>query len=82
MKPRKTQIDNKNLIGKKILQFRHENNISQKDFMARLQILGLDISASSLSRLEWQQRAARDTELLIIAKVMHIDPNKLLDWND
>lgn len=82
MKPRKTQIDNKNLIGKKILKFRHDNNISQKDFMARLQILGLDISASSLSRLEWQQRAARDTELLIIAKVMHVDPNKLLDWND
>jgi len=42
--------------------------------------MGLDISSTSLSRLEWQERLVQDHEIVIIAAVMKIDPNELLNW--
>ena len=44
MKPRSKKPGNKNLIGAKVLVFRLNNNIKQKDFLAQLQVLGLDIT--------------------------------------
>ena len=80
MKPRSEKPGNKNLIGAKVLKFRLANEIKQKDFLAQLQVLGLDISPTSLSRLEWQERLVQDREIMIIAKAMKIDPNELLGW--
>lgn len=80
MKPRSRKPGNKNIIGAKVLDFRLTNSIKQKDFLAHLQILGMDISPTSLSRLEWQERLVQDREVVIIAKAMKIDPNELLGW--
>jgi len=80
MKPRRGKPGEKNIIGAKVLKYRTENNIKQKDFLAQLQILGLDIGATSLSRLEWQERLVQDFEIAILPKAMKTDPNELLDW--
>ena len=80
MKPRSGKPGNKNIIGKKVLSYRLANKIKQKDFLAQLQVLGLDISSTSLSRIEWQERLVQDYEIIIIAKAMKIDPNELLGW--
>ena len=82
MKPRSRKPGDKNIIGAKILAYRKANDIKQKDFLARLQVLGLDISSTSLSRLEWQERLVQDREIVIIALVMKTDPNELLNWRD
>lgn len=80
MKPRSRKPGDKNIIGAKVLAYRIANSIKQKDFLAQLQVLELDMSATSLSRLEWQERLVQDREIVIIAKAMKIDPNELLDW--
>jgi len=82
MKPRSRKSGDKNIIGAKVLAYRIANNIKQKDFLARLQVLGLDISSTSLSRLEWQERLVQDREIVVIALVMKTDPNELLNWKD
>ncbi|MCL2508566.1 MAG: XRE family transcriptional regulator [Oscillospiraceae bacterium] len=82
MKPRGRKPGDKNIIGAKVLAYRIANDVKQKDFLARLQVLGLDVSATSLSRLEWQERLVQDREIVIIAKAMKTNPNELLDWKD
>jgi len=82
MKPRSRKPGDKNIIGTKVLAYRIANDIKQKDFLAQLQVLELDISSTSLPRLEWQERLVQDREIVIIAAVMKTDPNELLNWKD
>ena len=82
MKPRSRKPGDKNMIGSKVLAYRKVNHIKQKDFLAQLQVLGLDISSTSLSRLEWQERLVQDREIIVIAAAMKMDPNTLLSWMD
>jgi len=53
--------------------------IRQKDFLARLQVLGMDISATSLSRLEGQYRLVQDFEVVILARALGITADELLE---
>lgn len=77
MKPRLT-VGNKNLVGQRVLSIRSSKGIKQKDFLARLQTLGMDISATSLSRLEGQQRQVADYELVILARALDLTVEQLL----
>ena len=77
MKPRKNPPGNKNMIGAKVVALRKEKNI-KKDFLAKLQTVGLDISPTSLSRLEGQYRLVQDYELVAIAKALDISVEELL----
>lgn len=52
--------------------------MKQKDFLARLQVEGMDINASALSKLEGQVRGVFDYELVIIARVLGVSLNWLL----
>ena len=79
MKPRKDPPGNKNIIGAKVVAIRKKRGIKQKDFLAQLQVLGMDISATSLSRLEGQYRLVQDYEVVIIAKALEIDVKELLE---
>lgn len=79
MKPRKDPPGDKNIIGAKVVAIRQAHGIKQKDFLAQLQVLGMDISATSLSRLEGQYRLVQDYEVVIIAKALDIDVKQLLE---
>ena len=72
MKTRSNNYGTKNIVGKKIETLRKERNISQKDFIARLQVAGLDINPTSYSKLEGQFRIATDKEIYVIAKVLNV----------
>lgn len=78
MKPRKSPPGKKNIIGNKVLAIRKAKNIKQKDFLAKLQTLGMDISPTSLSRLEGQYRLVQDYEVVILAKALDITTEELL----
>lgn len=52
--------------------------MKQIELVSRLQVLGVDINPSSLSKLEGQQRAATDIELRAIAKVLGVTVDELL----
>jgi len=68
----------KNIIGSRVLAIRKAKGMKQKELLARLQTLGLDISPTSLSRLEGQYRLVQDYEVLIIAKALDISVGELL----
>ena len=72
MKTRKQGYGDSNIIGKTVERLRKERSISQKDFVAQMQVLGCDINPTSYSKLEGQIRAATDKELYTIAKILSV----------
>ncbi len=77
MKIRKQEYGNCNIIGKNAEAMRKEKGLSQKDFIAKLQTMGLDINPTSYSKLEGQVRCATDIEVYYIAKALNVSIEKL-----
>jgi len=65
----------KNIIGRKMRIYRAMQNppMSQMDLLAKINLNGLEISQSILSKIENEERAVLDSELLAIAKAMKVD---------
>lgn len=78
MKHRKEPPGDKNIIGTRVLAIRKAKRMKQKEFLARLQTFGLDISPTSLSRLEGQNRLVQDFEIVAVAKALDISVQALL----
>lgn len=78
MRLRKQDLGDKNIIGKKVEEERKSKGLKQKDFLAKLQVKGIDLSASGLSKLEGQVRLVTDKELVAIADVLNISTDTLL----
>ena len=55
-----------NMVGKNIEVLRKKRGIKQKDFIARVQVLGCDMNPTSYSKLEGQVRSATDKEIIKI----------------
>ena len=72
MKLRKQEYGNCNVIGRNVETIRKQRGIKQKDFIAQLQLLGLDVNPTSYSKLEGQVRAATDKEVFFIAKALNV----------
>ena len=72
MKLRKKEYGNSNLIGKNVERLRKERGIKQKDFIAKMQVMGCDINPTSYSKLEGQVRSATDKEIYVIAKLLNV----------
>lgn len=79
MKPRSIKLEDKNLIGAKITALRKEKGIKQKDLLAMLQIRGIDINPSSLSKLEGQTRPVTDIELKALSELFNVSADDLLN---
>ena len=78
MKHRNEPPGDKNIIGSKVVAIRKAKRMKQKDFLARLQTFGLDISPTSLSCFEVQYRLVQDYELVAIAKALEVSVQELL----
>ena len=79
MRLRKQCLGDKNIIGEKVAKERKSKGMSQKDFLAKLQIKGIELSASGLSKLEGQVRLVTDKELVAIADALKIPTDILLN---
>ena len=79
MKLRKKEYGNSNLVGKNIERLRKERKIKQKDFIAKIQVMGCDINPTSYSKLEGQLRSATDREMFVIAKLLNVKMEELCD---
>ena len=77
MKIRKQAYGDANLIGRNVERLRKERGIKQKDFIARMQVMGCDINPTSYSKLEGQTRSVTDRELYAIAKILGISMEEL-----
>ena len=78
MKLRSGEPGTKNIVGVKIAELRKTRGIKQKDFLAQLQVLGMDISATSLSRIEGQYRLVQDFEVVFLARALGVTTKDLL----
>ena len=78
VKPRKAAYGTKNISGANIEKLRKERGMKQLELVAKMQLLGVDINPSSLSKLEGQSRIATDIELWAIAKIFAVSIDSLL----
>ena len=79
MKLRQQAYGDANMIGRNIERLRKERGIKQKDFIARIQIMGCDMNPSSYSKLEGQIRSATDKEIYVIAKILNVKIEELFE---
>ena len=79
LKTRKQEYGTSNIVGKNIERIRKSQGIKQKEFIARLQVAGLDINPTSYSKLEGQLRLATDKEIYVISKILGIPMEELFE---
>lgn len=77
MKPRKIPLGDVNIIGANVTKLRKLNKMSQKELAINMQLLGVDINFTSLSKLEGQTRLATDKEVFAIAQIFGIRTDDL-----
>ncbi len=78
MRLRKQELGNRNLIGARVEEERKKRGMKQKELLTQLQIAGIDMSASGLSKLEGQIRLVTDIELVAIADALDVPVETLL----
>lgn len=78
MRMREQALGTRNLVGAKVERLRKETGMRQKELLAQLQVRGISINASALSKLEGQVRTVTDYELVALADVFGISVDDLL----
>lgn len=79
MKIRKQEYGTANMVGRNIERLRKQKGIKQKDFIAKMQVMGCDINPTSYSKLEGQVRSATDKEIYVISKILNVSMEKLFE---
>ena len=69
----------KNVCGERVRQARVLQHLTQSELAARLQIEEVILERDSISRIEAGTRFVADFELLVLAKVLRVEPTGLLD---
>lgn len=78
MRLRTQELGNSNLIGERLTRKRRAMGLKQREFIVQLQINGIDLSSSALSKIEGQHRIVTDKELTAIADVLNVTTDFLL----
>lgn len=78
MRVRKQPLGEANIVGARVEQFRRSSHMKQKDLLAQMQVRGIDMNASGLSKLEGQIRHVNDYELVALSEILGVPVTKLL----
>ncbi len=78
MRIRKQSLGTANIAGAKVEQRRKAIGMKQKDLLTQLQVRGVDLNASGLSKLEGQIRSINDYELVALSDVLGVSVSWLL----
>ena len=76
MKPRRLELGNRNIIGKRVTEARNNLGMKQIELLKQLQLAGIDMSVPALSLLEGQRRPVSDIELNALADILNVS----VDW--
>ena len=63
--------EKKNVVGKRVRQFRSEKGWSQQQLSIKLETIAVYICRGSISRIEDQSRTVSDIELYGLSKVLN-----------
>ena len=77
-------VGSRNIVGLRVHQIRRvaKPRITQKELVARLQVLGIMIDQSGLSKIESGQRPVSDIEVVALANALRVSPLSLLQERD
>ena len=73
---RKQALGTRDLVGARVEMARKSQGMKQKELLAQLQVNGVDMNASGLSKLEGQIRYVTDYELSALANILNVS----VDW--
>lgn len=76
MNRRKLELGDKNMVGRRVTAARQRLGLYQKDLLAKLQLLNVEMSIPALSLLEGQKRPVTDFELVALAEALGVT----VDW--
>lgn len=82
MRLRKQELGDRNLIGNRVETVRKKKGMKQKELLAQLQVNGVDMNASGLSKLEGQIRYVTDVELVALSDILEVSVDYLLGRAD
>jgi len=76
-------VESKNIVGGRVREARKsvKPQITQLDLVARLQLLGMMIDQSGLSKIESGRRPVSDIEVVALAKALKVSVEWLLSSN-
>lgn len=66
-----------NVVGPQVRQLRETQRMTQEEFTARCNIVGLNISRSTLAKIESQVRRVTDDEVALLAKALKVSVTSL-----
>ena len=78
MRVRRHPIGDRNIVGARVQKIRKNIGMKQKDLLAQLQVHGIDMNATGLSKLEGQLRHVTDIELVALADKLGVSFETLL----
>lgn len=78
MRIRKQELGNRNIVGVKVEDRRKTLGMKQIDLLTLLQVKGVELTASGLSKLEGQLRCVNDFELVALAEILGVTINWLV----
>ena len=78
MRLRRQSLGSRNLIGTRVEEARKKRNMKQKELLAQLQVRGVDMNSSGLSKLEGQIRYVTDFELVALSQILEVSVDYLL----
>ena len=76
MRLREHALGTRNIVGARVEMARKNQGMKQKELLAQLQVNGIDMNASGLSKLEGQIRYVTDRELAVLADILGVS----VDW--
>lgn len=68
---------NCNVIGQAVSRLRYQRNWTQDELVARLQVIGCDMSRNILANIETRRSVATDKQIEFLAKVFGVEVGQL-----
>lgn len=66
-----------NVCGPQVSRLRTKLGLSQPAFAAKCQLAGWDVSRDVIARIEGQVRCVEDSELAMLARILHVKLEEL-----
>jgi transcriptional regulator with XRE-family HTH domain len=66
-----------NIIGPQVRYLREQKEMTQEQLVARCNVVGLNISRSTLAKIESKVRRVTDSEVALLAKALKVGVGEL-----
>lgn len=78
----KTSTGEKNLISQRLIELRHQHNLSQRDLARQLQLHGYDMDKNVITRIETNKRYVTDVDLKALTEIFNVSYEYLIEGKE